>query len=438
MSPPAKREALLSKNISTRKGATIQYDRHPNILRSVPSPGPRSVATLDGNKEKEGTVSEDSLPGDVQQGESWFIPRSPTVLMDLPVTCRWEVTRRHPYYLRFWQLAHRHHKQPSDDPQQRDRERSAAQIILAIGLSGNPQPPGASAESLGTGSLSKGWESGAVAPVTFRGLAGLLLTGLPAEVRQQIGQLLVASGKPGDDEQRQKYDLLTSLSRLQHPVLDAFPNRPMVGVNIQAPQRVIVEAMEKLVRQWKEEQAIPERRRRDDKLEEYLAVWDRREGWAGDHYDGSQEQTLRQIARQLTVPISTVANRYRSAFRLITGRDYTPALWARVLGLLKLTEWVDPDYLPRHSGHRPWRSPQRQPVSETVLSAHGASEGPQRILNTAGVGEDEIAMVDLVLDIQQLLALGRSNEAIAAELDLSGPDVLAMVNFFRQRQEDAL
>src|SRR6202040_1897099 len=111
----------------------------------------------------------------------------------------------------------------------------------------------------------------------------------------------------------------------------------------------------------------PEKRRRDDKLDEFLAVWDLREGWAGDHYDGSQEQTLRQISRHRAIPLSTVENRYRSAFRLIVGRDYSPPLWVRVLGLLKLTEWVDPEALPKLAARRPWRQRQPRPIPETVL-----------------------------------------------------------------------
>jgi hypothetical protein len=93
----------------------------------------------------------------------------------------------------------------------------------------------------------------------------------------------------------------------------------VVGINLNAPQRVITAAVEQLVRQWKDKRGIGERCRRDDKLEEYLAVWDLREGWAGRQYDGSRERTLRQIAGQLGIPLSTAANRYRAAFRLIVG-----------------------------------------------------------------------------------------------------------------------
>ncbi len=43
--------------------------------------------------------------------ESWIILRPLEVLMDLPFTFRWEVTRRHPCYLRLWELARGHYSE---------------------------------------------------------------------------------------------------------------------------------------------------------------------------------------------------------------------------------------------------------------------------------------------------------------------------------------
>jgi len=355
--------------------------------------------------------------------------------MELPVAVRWEVTRRHPYYLRFWELGRRHYHSPSSDPEQQSLEESAVLILRAIGISGDPPPPNATGAALGTTSLSQGWESGAVAPVSFRGLVGVLLTELPPEARAIVGQLLTESAGMSDPTPAARYH---TLSQLRHPALDCMPNRPIVGVNVQAPQRVILEAVEHLVRHWKQQEEIPEKRRRDDKLDEYLAVWDLREGWAVDHYDGSQEQTLRQIARQHNLPLSTVANRYRSAFRLIVGRDYSPPLWARVLGFLKLSVWVDPAALPKLAGRRPWRPRQPRLVPETVLQSAGHGEAAEPLLNTIGIAPTELGLVDLALDMQHLLALGRSNAEIALALELTGPEAAELIESYRQRYDDSL
>src|SRR5690349_1899833 len=127
-----------------------------------------------------------------ESDSSWIVTRSPTILMDLPVAMRWEVTRRHPYYLRFWELARQHHQQPATDPHQRDLEEAAVLILLAIGVHGEPPPPGAGVESLGGGQLSSAWESGAVAPISLRGLIGLLLASLPLDLCSQVADILLA------------------------------------------------------------------------------------------------------------------------------------------------------------------------------------------------------------------------------------------------------
>lgn len=371
--------------------------------------------------------------------ESWIIPRPPAVLMELPFAFRWEVTRRHPYYLRFWPLARKHYADPSPDAARRSLEVSAALILTAIGVTGPIPEPSASPESLGIGSLSQGWESGAVAPVTFRGLVGTLLTGLPADALVQLGQLFTECGTADADPDRNRNEFLNRLFGLRHPALEACPPRPLVGVNINAPQRVIAEALEQMVRRWKEEQGLSERRRRDDKLDDYLAAWDLREGWVTDHYDGTREQTLRQIARQQRVPLSTVANRYKAAFRLIVGLDYSPSLWARVIGSCKVGEWVKPEEMPRRSLRRPWND--RQPartVPESSLQAAGEGCGAVGLLNTAGVSPSEIGYVDLVLDVQELIEKGRSNEEIAAALELPSPLADEVIDFLRERHKDSL
>jgi hypothetical protein len=263
-------------------------------------------------------------------------------------------------------------------------------VLHARGVSGDPPPPGASAARLGASSLGPAWEGGAIAPLTCRGLVGLLLASLPADARAQVGQFLLASAGPAADASQPTYEALLELHRLAHPALDTSPGRPVVGLNLNAPQRAVTQAVEELVRQLKREQGLGERRRRDDKLDGYLSAWDLREGWAGDHYDGSREQTLREIARQQRLPLSTVAHHYRTAFRLIVGREYTPERWARVMGAGKLYAWLDPHEVPRRTLRRPWRNRQPRPVPEAAL-APPAAEGPSHFLDTAGISADELA-----------------------------------------------
>jgi hypothetical protein len=266
----------------------------------------------------------------------------------------------------------------------------------------------------------------------------MMLLGLPPEARAAVGQFLSTSAMTSTPTPEDQYQELLALSQLRLPALDGVPNRPVVGLNLQAPQRVILQALEQLIRQWKQQEEIPETRRRDDKLDEYLTVWDLREGWASDHYDSSQEQTLRQIAHERGIPLSTAANRYRSAFRLIMGRDYQPDLWAQLIGFLKLSEWVDPAALPKLAGRRPSRQRQPRAVPETVVQPAGQASAAPSLLNTASISQGETALVDLVLDIQDLLAQGRSNDEIVTLLELPGPEAVELPEYFRQRSDDSL
>jgi hypothetical protein len=366
-------------------------------------------------------------------GESWFVLRPAALLMGLPYAMRWEVTRRHPYYLRFWQQARNYYERPADESGLASPERGAALVLQGIGASGPPPPPAATAESLGAGTLSQDWESGAVAPLTFRGLIGLLTADLPPDLLAQAGRFLTDCATAAGGDPEQKHAFLTQLCELKHPALDACPSRPVVGVNINAAQSVIAEAMERLVKGWKEQKNIPEQRRRDDKLEDYLAVWDLREGWAADHYDCERERSLREIAKTLHISLSTAANRYRSAFRVIVGREYSPALWARVIAGFKLSMLLDPEELPRRTLSRPWRDKQSRPVPESVLQPRHDGEKCVGLLNLAGVDSGEIAYVDLVLDVQTLIDQGRSNEEIVATLEMESSDAATVIEYLRQR-----
>lgn len=86
-------------------------------------------------------TSDHETPGNEAAEEPWFVPRPPAALMDLPVAYRWEVTRRHPYYLRFRELARRRYSQPSTDPSKLAPERGAVLVLLGIGVSGDPPAP---------------------------------------------------------------------------------------------------------------------------------------------------------------------------------------------------------------------------------------------------------------------------------------------------------
>jgi hypothetical protein len=225
------------------------------------------------------------------------------------------------------------------------------------------------------------------------------------------------------------------LGQLQNAVWNSFPDAPVLSINLQMPQRAINEAVEQLVRQWKQDRGISERRRRDDSLDDYLAVWDLREGWLDGEYVGAREKTFQTISQEIGIPIATATTRYRSAFRNISGHDYTPELWIRLMGPLKISQTVDR----ANAGllfRRPWRSPHPRPVTEAVLlPGRNERERPQ-FLEAAAVTESEIGMVDLSLDIQTLLGRGLSDEQIIRDLELESELAAGLIAELRRRFEN--
>ncbi len=272
---------------------------------------------------------------------SWLLFRPLEVTMSMPFEYRWEFTRRHPYYLALWESARRHHQQPNDSAQQRMLNEVSVQILGGIGVSPSmvPLDPKLGKEVLGTFDLGGIWEGGAVAPATFRALADVLLSFLPASERSQLGRLLTESSEYDSHDYEHIDSIRRRLCALTDAAWDCFPDVPFVTINVNMPQRAITEAIEKLVRRWKEKKAIPESRRRDESLGDYLAVWDMREGWADGAYHASREQKFETIAQTTKIPISTVISRHRSAFRFLTGHGYTPELWLRLMGPLKLSRY---------------------------------------------------------------------------------------------------
>ena len=277
--------------------------------------------------------------------------------------------------------------------------------------------------------------------VPFR-LSGavILVTQLPAETRARIAQFLEASTQPESDGAPEGYRAFSEFFQLEDAALNAIVMGPVVSVNLNAPQRTIVQTMEGLVRQWKRERGIPERRRRDDKLPEYLAVWDRREGWTGDHYDGGQERRFSDIARELSVSLRTAANRYRSAFRYIVGQDYAWEIWWRLFGLLKTHPVFTANPPSRLAARRLYVPRQARLVPESVLDA-GDPDGEHSPGFIDGHSSENTGDPSALGErITRLISQGLSNTEIADQLEFSvnEEDANRLIDYFRGRHEDGL
>ncbi len=361
-------------------------------------------------------------------------------LLDLPMAIRWEATRRHPYYLTFWEVARQHHCGGGVDHPVAPLLRQAALFMLgAIGVTGRPVDPATAAADLDMADPDPGFLSGAIQPMTLRNMALTLASYLTPAERIAVGEVLMSGCHAEDtadsNEQRevQRMQVLNELAKLASSNLDSFPDAPLFYIHLEASLRTTTKDLLGIVSRFKRRRAIREKRVRRNKFAEYLRVWDLREGWTGRSYDRARELPLRVISARLKKPLPTVTSRYKAAFRLISGHDFSVDLWVRLFGPLKLTE-----YFPDLAGHyaagtrRRLMKPTARPVPESVLLASPIGDVAPGMTNRLPSHDDSEARA-LAEDLRALIRLGRSDEEIVQELDLKHPD---LVPYFRERAKD--
>lgn len=369
------------------------------------------------------------------------IHRPPFQLRSLPIRLRWEVTRRHPYYQDWWQEARNHHLgTPLAHPAAAPIRQAAVVILGAIGVSGNPPDPATDFGDLEAEQLGAGWLTGAVHPITMRGMAALLIAALPKETVGYLGLKFVEAGCDDKDGQPpRKIKAMSELATLDKPGLDSFVDEPIVCVNPAASGRQVTEAIQELMRKWKDQRGLSEQRDRSDKHDEYLRAWDLREGWTGTNYDRNQELHFRDIAKTLRKPIDTVSNHYQNAFAMIVGHPYSPELWRRTMGPLKLSDLYGNDLGPV-SRRRPLRSRVRRDVAETVIDPQHttrAEEGSDPVGPVTSVTDNNTGpgAWELVTAIVSLIQDGKGDQEIADELDMSDA-ALKAIAYLRNRPDE--
>jgi hypothetical protein len=394
---------------------------------------PRRFTSESGERIEPSIMNTQTIAADALECLPGLLLRPVQSLHELPVRFRWEVTRRHPYYLVFWESARAAYAGAAKDPWAERLGLVATQVLVAIGVTGCPPPPTASEDELGFRQLAQAWQDGAVAPVTYRGLAALLAA-LPRQSRMDLGANLLNSCMPIDpaanedeDDADRRRELARQIMTAQDPALDGTPNRPIFGVNLYAPQKAIRGAVEHLLRGLKQREGIPELRRREDKLEKYLRVWDLREGWAGGGYDAGRELSFAQIAAKVRAPLATVANQYVSAFQLISGHAHTFTAWSRLFTVLKLFGPYGMACLRRrHVNDGPRRPGSLREVAEATLAGKAGAGGDGGLLAALAHGSD-LQVGETLDDIQTLVRRGLDDNEIIKVLEPQNPEAMRQV-----------
>lgn len=371
-----------------------------------------------------------SSPDGQQRGP---IPRPQFQLRSLPIPIRWEVTRRHPYYLTYWLSARRHvRREPIEHPVEQFLRPAACAVLATIGVMGEPVDPAIPFSDMGEEELHQAWLSGVVHPITSRGLAGLLLATLPKETLGQLGDIFVMAGSDDpDDGTPRKIEALQFLQQSDQIGLDGYVDEPIVSVTPAASRQQVSSAIGELLDTWKAERDLSERRNRSDKYPQYLAVWDAREGWTGSEYDLNAEQTFEEIAQSTGESPSTVSNHYRRSFELITGHSYSPGLWYRIMGWHKVN-MIGFEESPV-SRHRPSKSPTPVPVSESQLGADLDAMGAATPSSNDDVKGE---WLDLMIDIQSLIQKGETDQKIIFTLKMeANPSSQWLIDYVRRRND---
>ena len=260
----------------------------------------------------------------------------------------------------------------------------------------------------------------------------MLIGLLPKETVGRIGILLVEAGCDDlENTPPRQVKAMLDLNALDLPGLNSYPDEPIVSVNPAASGRQITKAISDLLKQWKNERKLEEKRDRSDKYADYLQVWDLREGWTGGDYDLSREKKLKEVAVEIGLDLSTVNNHYRSAFEMIVGQPYLPDLWCRVFSVVKLMDLTGENIVGRVTHHRPLVSPTRRPVPESVLGCV-SKKGDARSLTAAIRVSQEVDIWAIVEQIRGLLDQEPDDQCLADRLGLDHK-VIPAITYLRER-----
>lgn len=363
-------------------------------------------------------------------------------LHDYPLEIRWEVTRRHPYYLSFWDyaLAGPAGSAPATDIPL-TRQFIAWHMLGLIGVQGMPYDPATSAEDMLGRDLDPLFLSGSIQPMTMRAMAALLIQMLPANERHFLGQMLLSSRDPaqaipGDtDQQVQRMLAVQALAEFPSQAFDACPDAPFFQIHMGASLRTLQRDLEEQSRRWKAKLGIEPSKVHTAKLAEYLAVWDLREGWTGSGYDPGRQLPFAEIGQQLRISKrSTLAYRYRSAFAMITGHEFTPELWFALFAPLNFTSLLgDPQKCYAAPIHRRIMTPTRRPAPDTRVSRPSDQPHQYGVVELGSAFREDQDLIDLRCDFEDLSRRGFSDAEIAQKLELPDANLVAVI---RERLTD--
>ena len=312
--------------------------------------------------------------------------------------------------------------------------------------------------------LFPGWEGPAARPARLDVLAENLALGLSAPACRAFGSVLSDLGcklQEADlvesrEERATAAALLCAYVQAMRdlPVVTEEPwaeqfrrafdfeaDPTLVQLNPLASQKDVVAEVKNRLKDLQEKRGRGQTRFSEEKLAEQLAVWDKREGWTGAGYDHRRRESNWKTAKDLDIrqklefeqrlhTSSTVDDRYKAAFSLITGQKYTPKTWWNAFGRFAALLIRDPDERREYESEGAKWSERRSRTSKrsknfTDLSRAGGfvePTGAKRVRGPndqelepahAAAAEEESSMDNL---LREMVAAGETDASVVREI----------------------
>ena len=359
--------------------------------------------------------------------------KKPQHLMRQSLPNRWEVTRRHPHYLEYWEAASKIIRSESGEVSQTRSLDLARLILLGIGISNQYPPPDTPFEKLDDHILASIWIDGVIAPQTMRSLLLNLINSLSPQGCLVAGTLMYQRGTLEENNEDTLFNYLQSVSECEWEELDSFPKGPLIALNPFATKNALEKAFGKYVVELKSNGDFEEHRQRSDKIKEYLAVWDLREGWTGSGYDIHKEKSWQQISDELNIQVQTARKRYNSAFYEIVGKDYSFADWFVLFGSVKASKLLKKNQIPQRYILRSERTQSVEIVPETRLNKESDSDS---FLDNVDSENSDVVFHDaehqLFHEILDLIKSGKTDDEIITLTDLHSDQAIELISYLRQ------
>jgi hypothetical protein len=362
----------------------------------------------------------------------WLVPRPRHLFEHLPLQYQWEFTRRHPYYIMFWNPAEWDFlDQVGSTGLQNSVHECRALILAQIGVGTSTIPPERDWQEIEPGEEWSAWTSGAMRRLSILSLVVALADSSSKDTLKSLGFLFWELSQLDESNSQEKYRWFKKVIEGEFPGFDEYLPELIVSIQPSSTKDAIANAAMEIVREARAASGRPETRIRADKLDSYLQVWDLREGWHEGLYDPSRARKLKEIAAETGLRVTTVRDQYQAAFSWITGQEYSPEMWFRLFGGFQMLGLIGSG-----DGPKPRRAGRTRSVAglnESAISGNTAILSLIESSDSASIlNEDDNP------DILRLIQNGAPVDEIVNRFGLDPENAVTAITEYRARLDESL